>query len=498
MEKQLSVIRAARLAGVTRGELQTRIKCGDLPSFDGTVRVDDLLSLYPGTRLEDERTLERVDRIKAAALGRDVAGRSLPEPQVLAERLAILGHKLTRARRQAEHYAAVFEALESRLRELEKHRDGHTRAVAREIKLWMQSALHQGLAESDAMGSALADRSHWMSVMAPQVRLLPDHQEFLVEGSDTVLDAALRAGLSISYGCSNGNCGECKARVVSGEIREVRPHDYVIPESERAQGYALMCAVAPVTDLVVEVGVARSPDQIPLQTIEAMVRDVEHQGTHVRVVRVQTPRTRRLRFLGGQYVRVRLDEGRVEGRLPLANCPCDDRNLVLHVAEDREDAFAVYCFERLRKGERVEIEGPYGDFVIGDEVERPLVFLACDTGFAPIKSLIEHVIALDIADAMDLVWLATGAIGHYEDNLCRSWDDALDNFRYKPVRVNAASDREAWPALIAGSLSRVEDPSGRDYYVAGPGRFVDAAAAVLDRLGVPPERRCLQGIPPAA
>lgn len=90
MEKRLSVLRAARLAGVTRAELQSLIKSGRLASFDGLVEVDALLRLYPETQIEDERALERVERIKAEALGKDIAGRSLPEPQVLAQRLARL------------------------------------------------------------------------------------------------------------------------------------------------------------------------------------------------------------------------------------------------------------------------------------------------------------------------------------------------------------------------------------------------------------------------
>jgi CDP-4-dehydro-6-deoxyglucose reductase, E3 len=495
MEKRLSVIRAAMLANVTRAELQARIKRGELPSFDGTVGVDDLLALYPATRLTDDRAMERLERIKAAALGKDVASRSLPEPRVLAERLSLLGQKLARARQQAEHYAGVLEQLETHLRELEKSGDEQTRTVVQDIKLAMQSALHQQRITAYAAGAS-PDGAIWMSVMAPQVRLLPGHQEFLVEGADTVLEAALRAGLSISYGCSNGNCGECKARVVSGEVREVRPHDFVIGELERAQGYTLLCSVAPVTDLVVEVGVAESPEQIPVQTIDAIVREIEHPKPHVLLLKLQTPRTRRLRFLGGQYARLRADGGAVETLLPMANCPCDDRNLVFHVAEDREDPFSVHCFERMRKGAAVGIEGPYGDFVVAQGTERPLVFLACDTGFAAVKSLIEHLIALDLVLGMHLIWVATGAAGHYQDNLCRSWEDALDQFHYRPLRVNAASDAENWSAVLAGSVARLDDPAGHDYYIAGPAHFIGVATAVLQKLGVPADQCRAQVIPP--
>jgi len=61
----------------------------------------------------------------------------------------------------------------------------------------------------------------------------PSHREFYVEGSDTLLDAALRAGLALNYGCSNGNCGLCKARVVSGQAKKVRNHDYVLSEADK-------------------------------------------------------------------------------------------------------------------------------------------------------------------------------------------------------------------------------------------------------------------------
>jgi CDP-4-dehydro-6-deoxyglucose reductase, E3 len=495
MDKQLSVIRAAKLAGVTRGELQSRIKSGHLPSFDGFVRVDDLLQLYPETKLEDNRTLERLERIKAAALGKDVASRTLPDPQVLAQRLAGLGQRFARVQRQAGHYGGVLQGLEAHLRALEDTSEPGVRQMVVEIKLWVQAALRQQSPEADAPGGYV-DGGNWMSVMAPQVRLLPGDHSFLVEGADTVLDAALRAGLSIGYGCSNGNCGDCKARIVSGEVREVRPHDYVLSESERNDGYALLCSVSPVTDLVIETGVARRPDQIPWQSIDANVREVQRPGPHIAVLKVQTPRTRRLRFLGGQYVRLSVDGGRLQGELPLANCPCDDRNLAFHIAENREDPFTVHCFEHLARGDAIRVEGPLGEFVIEEEIERPLVFLACDAGFGPIKSLIEHVIALDIADAMDLIWVAGGSIGHYEENLCRSWDDALDNFQFQEIRMGSGSDTGAWTAAVAGALAKREAPQERDYYIAGPTHFIDAVATVLNRLMVPAERRHYQPVPP--
>ena len=80
--------------------------------------------------------------------------------------------------------------------------------------------------------------------MAAHIRVFPSEHEFFLEGNDSILEAALRAGLALNYGCSNGNCGLCKAKILSGQVKKIRPHDYVISAAEKAQGYELLCVNA--------------------------------------------------------------------------------------------------------------------------------------------------------------------------------------------------------------------------------------------------------------
>lgn len=494
MDKRLSVIRAAKLAGVPRAELQARIRRGELEAFDGTVRADELLRLYPEVRLQDERMLERIEEIKAQALGRDIAARSLPDPKILARRLSLLGDQLTRARELADHYAGVLEHLEKALRECEVSQHEPVRDMAQDLRRRVQSVLHQRRGGAGALGDVL-DMGIWMSVMAPQVRLLPDNQEFLVEGADTILEAALRSGLAIRYGCSNGACGECMARVVSGEVRTVRPHDRVLSEQERKEGYALMCSSAPITDLVIEMGVAQSPEQIPTQTVEVTVRDLQFINEMVLQLKVQTPRTRRLRFLGGQYVRVQALPDGPSAYLPLGNCPCDDRNLAFHLVAERHDAFAQYCRESLRKGDVLRIDGPFGDFVLGHDLQQPLILLGCDAGFAPLKSLIEHRIALNTSETLHLIWVASAGVGHYLENLCHSWEDALEQIRFRPLTV-ANNDPAAYSAALSEGLARVPEPSQCQFMIAGPLAFLEVAEKLLTAQGVPADQCHWQSIPP--
>ena len=304
-----------------------------------------------------------------------------------------------------------------------------------------------------------------------RVRLLPSGHEYTLQTSDTLLEGALRAGLAPNYGCSNGNCGMCKARVVSGATTKVRHHDYVLSTADKAAGAVLMCSVAPTSDLELEAGEARMASEIPAQHIVARVRTLTSLGAGVTLLHLQTPRTQRLRFLAGQYVTLGVEAARVD--LPIASCPCDDRNLHFHIADT---AGAARALTQLHLGDAVSVDGPKGDFTL-TESKRPVVFIAGDTGFAPIKSLAEHLMAVDETRPAHLYWLAT-ANGHYMNNLCRSWTDALDAFRYTPINIGTDGHAAALERIVPAVLAQ----TGTEVYVAGPAPLLAAARARLASL----------------
>lgn len=325
-----------------------------------------------------------------------------------------------------------------------------------------------------------------MRVLVAHVRVLPSEREFFVEGSDSLLDAALRAGLALNYGCSNGNCGLCKARVVSGQVKKVRTHDYVLTEAEKTAGTVLMCSNTAVNDLVIEAHEAGSGREIPLQQIAARVKKTERLTEEVMLLHLQTPRTRRLRFLAGQYVTLQAgDMPAVD--YPVASCPCDERNLQFHIQRMPDNPFAEHVFQGFKSGDAVTVLGPRGEFALREDSPHTLVFVAWDTGFAPIKSLIEHALALDITDSLHLYWMAPTTHGHYLSNLCRAWADALDNFFFTPIEMPANAVQEV--QAFKTELMRVvhDHPVLRDcdVYVAGAPALLEAARALLLEKGLP-------------
>jgi CDP-4-dehydro-6-deoxyglucose reductase len=483
MTQWVTLSRAARLIGVPRGVLQRQVREGELATNDGLVATEALARLYPDWTVEDSGAFERVARVKEEAFGRRVQERVLPPQEVLAQRLFAQGRELADLRRHLERYHALVVSLGARI-------DAFAAAAPRPEFGELRAALDAGLAEvlATETADALAVMDDILKIVSAHVTVRPSGREFFVEGRDTLLQAGLKAGIGLNYGCGNGTCGLCKARVIDGELVRTTPFDYRLSETERQAGWTLLCAhSAGSSEIVLETLEARGPADIPEQEIAVKLRAVTPLAPDTLLVHLQTPRTNRLRFLAGQSATLyaSADGSDAHATWPIASCPCDDRNLHFHVARDPADALATMLFDgALKAGASVNVWGPSGDFVLA-ESERPLAFVACDTGFAPVKSLIEHAMAVDAAESISLDWLALRADGHYLANQCRAWAEALDAFRYV---ASADSDpARGAEALVSGMAASLALPK-HDVYVAGPAPFVAAAGAALAASGVPPER----------
>lgn len=491
MSRSISLSRAARLVGVARVELQKKIREGALPSFDGSVTLDDLLACYPNAQLEDNTEYSRVTRIKERAFGKRVFERALPDVEVLAARIAEMSRELSGAQTQVQHLNTLLDRLQTRLNEIEGQCRVEDQGIMNDLKSWLKNEM-VAVMEPD-YPNPLAMRDNLLRVMSAHVKLLPSGHDFFVDGNDTLLEAALRAGIPLNYGCSGGNCGLCKARVVSGQIRKVRHHDYVIPEAEKAQGYALMCSNTAVTEVEIEAPVAGGVLDIPFQQITARVKSIESLTPDTALLHLQTPRTSRLRFLAGQSLTMRLGQS-LSTELSIASCPCDDRNLLFHVRRLPGNLFSDYLFNRLRKNDAVEIEGPLGEFILHENTARPLCFIAFDTGFAPIKSLIEHAMSLDTGEAINLYWIGSDDDNLYQRNVGRAWADALDNFHFSPIvtgyDLRALSGKRA--DALQGTLRTIVEDRPQiqecDIYIAGPDAATEVAEEFFLALGLPRAR----------
>lgn len=267
--------------------------------------------------------------------------------------------------------------------------------------------------------------------MSYRIRLQPSGRHFLAEAGETVLEAALRHGVPLDYNCSSGTCGRCRAQLLEGQLGEVEFHDFVFSAAEKGQGWFLACRAHAGSDLTLAAAAAHSGDDIPPQRIATRVTKLERFDNGVAILHLRTPRTQTLRFLAGQAVMLTLESGsrRVAA---IASCPCNGMLLQFHFRRQRGDPFLATLFQQVGRGTPVELYGPCGHFTLDESSNRPLLLIAEDTGFAPLRSLLEHALALELSQPIRLLRLA-GPGGHYLDNLCRAWQDAIDNVSYRPL-----------------------------------------------------------------
>jgi len=489
MTQLLSLSRAARLAGVTRSELQKRIRRGELTTFEGEIAATDLLRIYPQVNLEHSGDLERVERIKANALPRSHQEEgALPSVQVLIARLKSLSQVLVQKAAALETVQAMLAELDARLAAMAESADPNTAVCTREIQAWLAAERHRLTRRSAADNQArLFAKDTFLRIMAANVKLVPSGHDFFVEGTESILDASVRAGLKLAYGCSSGNCGACKARIVSGEVSKIREHDYVLSEHEKQLGYTLTCSNTAVTDLVLEAAEALSVDDLPQQEIRVGVRKVERLGADMIRLELQTPRTQTLRFMAGQRAHLTLENG-ASAELPIASCPCNRRNLHFLVRLLPGERFSQTVFHHLHPGQTVTITGPSGRFVLEEEFPEPAVFVAFGDGIAPIKSLLEHAVSIDIIESFRLYWAVTGLEGQYQAHWCRAMRESLDNFAYTLLVDTPIAD-----VLTVVVSDRSETDSSR-YYVAGPAAQVRPFADGLTELGVPQDRLLVEAL----
>lgn len=314
--------------------------------------------------------------------------------------------------------------------------------------------------------------------MTHTVKLLPSGHRFTVEGREPIIDAGLREGINMGRGCASGNCGACKARVATGEVRQTQPYDYVFSEAEKAAGFILTCSYTAASDLVLECAEAGSADDIPYQEIRSAVRRIERPGEGKMLLHLKTPRTQTLRFLAGQRVSLSTPEG-LQTHLPVASCPCDGRNLLFVLHDRRDDPFMRHVFDHLAPSQNLIVSGPYGDFSLRDDGADPLVFVAFDLGIAPVKSLIEQAMALDTAPRMDLYRTDSSDGRGYLDRLWRSWQDALETFHYSSLPPETSPEQML--ERIAADLPGLSDA---DCYVAGPSSIVERFTTLAPDYGL--------------
>jgi len=322
------------------------------------------------------------------------------------------------------------------------------------------------------------------------VTIQPSGHQFTCEDDETVLDAALRQGYAMPYGCRNGACGSCIGKLMQGEVDYGATLPPAINEKEIAEGKALFCQALPLTDLEIEVKEIGATKDIVIKTLPVRVIGLNKLNDDVMEMRLKLPATERLQFLAGQYIDILLKDGRRRS-FSLANPPHHDEYLELHLRHVPGGHFTDHVFTEMKEKALMRIEGPLGTFFLREDSDRPVILVAGGTGFAPIKAIVEHAIALGDTRPMILYWGVRGRQDLYMAELARSWADEHEHISFVPV-LSDPRPEDAWDGRTGfvheAVMADHADLSGFDVYMAGPPPMIRAARAGFTAQGLPEDQ----------
>ena len=313
--------------------------------------------------------------------------------------------------------------------------------------------------------------------MTHQVSIRNTGHQYPAEDGESILQAALGAGLVLPYGCRDGACGSCKGKLIEGRIDYGNYSEKALPPAEREKGYALFCQAKPLSDVVIEAREVRKAGDIQVRKLPARVHKLERVADDAMIVYLKLPANERLMFIAGQYIDILLKDG-TRRSFSMANAPHDDEFVQLHIRHVPGGAFTGHVFNTMKERDIQRFEGPFGTFFLRDESDKPIVFVASGTGFAPIKAVIEAAFKKGVSRAMTLYWGARRPKDLYLNAAAERWAAEHPGFRYVPV-ISDALPEDAWQGRTGfvhrAVMQDLTDLSPYQVYACGVPIMVDSA-----------------------
>jgi CDP-4-dehydro-6-deoxyglucose reductase len=313
--------------------------------------------------------------------------------------------------------------------------------------------------------------------MSFQITVQPSGRQFSCDEGETILNAAIRAGVGLPYGCKNGACSSCKGKLLDGNISHGAHQEKALPVKEEERGFALFCCATPHSDVTIEAREVAGIGEFPVRKMPTRVAKIDKVADDVIVLSLQLPANERLQYLPGQYVEFLLRDGKRRS-YSMANAPYKDEYLTLHIRHMPGGLFTDQVFGSMKERDILRLEGPLGTFFLREDSDKPMLLLASGTGFAPIKALIEQIIHTGSQRPIALYWGGRRPQDLYMMALCEEWAGTLPNFKFVPVISHALAD-DQWRGRTGfvhqAVIDDLPDLSACQVYACGAPIMVESA-----------------------
>jgi NAD(P)H-flavin reductase len=295
----------------------------------------------------------------------------------------------------------------------------------------------------------------------------------------------------VRYGCKNGGCGTCKARLLTGQVQE-RGSSLALSAAEQADGWILLCSCKPLEDCDIDVASMALAEEEFLAGDQpgAFLVEVEHNLSlvpRVRELRLRLIDPVAIRFTAGQFINIEVPGAAAVRSYSIASAPSVMHSIDLLIDVLPGGAFSGALVTGVRPGSRLRLWGPFGQQRVRLS-HRPIVMIAGGIGLAPMLSMLAG-----LAEQKNLrpVTLFFG-VPEQTDLFCleriHHLRAAMPAFQFVPV----LTDR--WPADWQGETGPITDAvqrrlpnlEGYDAYLSGPAGMIQTGIPMFIERGVRP------------
>lgn len=319
--------------------------------------------------------------------------------------------------------------------------------------------------------------------MSHSLTIEPLGQVLEVEDGQTILDAALRAGIYLPHACCHGLCATCKVQVADGEIEHGEASNFALMDYEREEGKCLACCATLQSDVVIEAEIDEEPDarNLPVLDYAGTVTRIEDLTPTIKGVWIMLDSP--IAFQAGQYVNLRIPGEHAPRAFSIASAPQDGSRIELNVRHVPGGKGTTWVHQGLQCGERVSLSGPYGRFFVRKSAATAALFLAGGSGLSSPRSMILDLLAEGCTLPITLVNGARSRDELYHHAEFENLAKEVPNFEYLPVLSNEP-EGSGW----AGARGFVHEAAkqrfdndfrGRKAYLCGPPAMIDACITTL-------------------
>jgi CDP-4-dehydro-6-deoxyglucose reductase len=212
-----------------------------------------------------------------------------------------------------------------------------------------------------------------------------------IRSDQTILEVSFsKKNLSIPFNCKVGICGACKCKILKG-ITKTLSEETGLTKNEINSGYILTCVRFALSDIEIE-NIHGNVIQ-KIYTLPAKISEINYLNDKVISARLRMPPGSDFQYYPGQYLNLTNHEG-IKRSYSISNAKNENNELTFFIKKIYDGQMSKYFFEKAKVNDRLTINGPYGNFYLKNNYQnKRIIFLATGTGIAPVKAMIEEILA---------------------------------------------------------------------------------------------------------